>query len=121
MSTFNKRKGSDDNRPKNSTHARYASHGNNSSLTPFLENPTFDLNAVATIPSKSRQGLAVIATKSTEFNRPKTSTGFRGGSNNVDDQKSGVQGSTHQNKKNMQTLEEKATHQQLMGPTLKQS
>jgi hypothetical protein len=46
LSTFNKRKASDENRQKNATHNRYASHGNNNSMTPFLDNPMFDLNAV---------------------------------------------------------------------------
>jgi len=47
-------------------------------MTPFLENPTFDLSAVQSIPSKSRQGTTIIASKSGEQGRPKTSTGFRG-------------------------------------------
>ena len=76
-------------------------------MTPFLENPTFDLNAVQSIPSKSRQGSTIIATKSGEFNRPKTSTGFRGTSQN-DDHKSGAQSGAASNKRAMQTLEEKA-------------
>jgi hypothetical protein len=47
LSTFNKRKASDDNKQKNSTHNRYASHGNTNSLTPFLESATYDLNVGA--------------------------------------------------------------------------
>jgi hypothetical protein len=77
-------------------------------MTPFLENPTFDLNAVQSIPSKSRQGTTIIATKSGELNRPKTSTGFRGNAQH-EDTKSGAQSGANPNRRAMQTLEEKST------------
>jgi hypothetical protein len=69
-------------------------------MTPFLENPTFELNAVQPIPNKSRQVTTIVATKSGELNRPKTSTGFRGNAQH-EDTKSGAHSGANPNRRAM--------------------